>query len=278
MKSTPLRYPGGKAKFAPFIERLIHQNNIHGGEYLEPYAGGAAVGLTLLLKGIVSKVHINDLDTAVYDFWYSVTNYTDILLQLIHDTDITIENWHKYKNILENKNEFSQIERGFATFFLNRTNRSGILKGGVIGGKNQTGLWKLDSRFNKHDLSLRIKNIADKKNSIYVYNEDAKALISRCESFLPENSLIYLDPPYYVKGQGLYRNYYTHDDHVAIKDTLKNIKREWLVSYDSNKEIKEIYEGYRQKNYSLSYSAQQKKRGEEVVIFSNTLEISERIN
>ena len=278
MKSTPLRYPGGKAKFAPFIERLIHQNNIHGGEYLEPYAGGAAVGLTLLLKGIVSKVHINDLDTAVYDFWYSVTNYTDSLLQLIHDTDITMENWYKYKNILENKSDFSQIERGFATFFLNRTNRSGILKGGVIGGKNQNGLWKLDSRFNKHDLSLRIKNIADKKNSIYVYNEDAKALISRCESFLPENSLIYLDPPYYVKGQGLYRNYYTHDDHVAIKDTLKNIKREWLVSYDSNKKIKEIYEEYRQKYYSLSYSAQQKKRGEEVVIFSNKLEILESIN
>jgi DNA adenine methylase len=250
------------------------KNDIFGGEYLEPYAGGGAVGLSLLLKGLVSKIHINDLDTAVYDFWYCVINDTESLLQLINDTEVSIENWHKFKHILDNKAGFSQIERGFATFFLNRTNRSGILKAGVIGGKKQDGMWKLDSRYNKSNLSLRIKKIADKKDSILVYNEDANHLLDRCEDFLPKKYLIYLDPPYYVKGQGLYRNYYSDDDHEDIKNTLSKLNRSWLVSYDNSEEIKEIYRSYRQQRYSLNYSAQVKKRGEEVIIFSNNLSYS----
>jgi DNA adenine methylase len=273
--STPLRYPGGKSQFYPFIKSLIDVNQLEGGHYFEPYAGGAGVALSLLYKEVVSEIHINDIDTAIYDFWMSATHNSEEFIKLIHDTDISMETWYKQKEILNKPREFSQLERGFSTFFLNRTNRSGILKGGVIGGKNQTSIWKLDARFNKKNLIEQIQKLGANSNKIHVYNEDAKILISKCEDFLPKDSFIYLDPPYYVKGQGLYRNFYTHEDHVSIKNTLKNINFQWVVSYDDNPAIKDIYSEYRQEFYSLSYSAQKKRLGAEIIIYSDNVKTPE---
>lgn len=154
-----------------------------------------------------------------------------------------------------------------ATFFLNRTNRSGILKAGVIGGQEQAGKWKLDVRFNKPELIKRIELIGRYKNRIRIYNDDALFFISNVVSNLPHKSLTYLDPPYYIKGSGLYRNFYVHDDHVEIANALGNIDNPWIVSYDNVDEIKQIYSAYRQDEYFLSYTAQEKKKGSEVMIY-----------
>jgi len=268
--NTPLRYPGGKGKFALFIKNLMEQNNLNG-DYLEPYAGGAAVALDLLFSGYCKNIHINDLDPAVFSFWKSVTEETECFLRMISDTIVTIEEWHKQKYVLTNPNNFSQLEQGFATFFLNRTNRSGILKGGVIGGKNQDGNYRLDARYNKENLAKRIEKIGKYKDQIKVYNYDALELLRRVDALLPQNSLLYLDPPYYVKGQGLYRNFYVHDDHVQIRKELDQIKSKWIVSYDNCPEIKEIYEGYRQDDYALNYSAYYKTKGSEVMIYCDNI-------
>lgn len=266
--STPLRYPGGKAKFAPFVKDLMRANTLQG-DYLEPYAGGAGVALDLLYSDYCQNIHINDLDIAVYNFWISVTENTEYFLKLLHDTPVTIEEWFKQKEILDTPENHSQISHGFATFFLNRTNRSGILKGGVIGGKNQTGNYQLDARYNKEDLTKRIEKIGEYRNRIKVYNLDALELIGKVDELLPSDSLIYLDPPYYVKGQGLYRNFYVHDDHVRIRKALDKINSKWIVSYDNCPEIKEIYAGYHQEDYELNYSAYYKTKGSEVMIYSD---------
>lgn len=268
---TPLRYPGGKGKFAPFVKDLMATNNLSG-DYLEPYAGGAGVALDLLFNGYCKNIHINDYDIAVFNFWKSIVENTEAFLKLIQDTEVTIEEWHKQKHILATPNNHSQIQHGFATFFLNRTNRSGILKGGVIGGKNQDGNYKLDARYHKVNLSKRIEKIGEYKDRIHIYNLDALTLLKQVDELLPENSLIYLDPPYYVKGQGLYRNFYIHDDHVKIRDTLDSVKTKWIVSYDNCPEIKDIYSGYRQEDYDLNYSAYYKMKGSEVMIYCNTIE------
>lgn len=267
---TPLRYPGGKGKFSPFVKDLMAENNLTG-DYLEPYAGGAGVALDLLFNNYCKNIHINDLDIAIFNFWISVTEDTECFLRLLHDTPVTIEEWFKQKDILENPDDHSQISHGFATFFLNRTNRSGILKGGVIGGKNQTGKYQLDARYNKKDLTKRIEKIGEYCNRIKVYNIDALELLGQVDNLLPENSLIYLDPPYYVKGQGLYRNFYIHDDHVKIRKALDKISSKWIVSYDNCSEIKEIYDGYYQEDYELNYSAYYKTKGSEVMIYSDKI-------
>lgn len=269
--STPLRYPGGKAKFAPFVKDLIETNNLSG-DYLEPFAGGAGVALDLLFNGYCQNIHINDFDLAVYNFWKSVTTETEEFLRILHRTPVTIEEWHRQKFILDNPSVCNDLEHGFAAFFLNRTNRSGILKGGVIGGKNQDGHYKLDARFNKENLSKRIEKIGEYTDHIKVYNLDALDLLNKVDSMLPKDSLIYLDPPYYVKGQGLYRNFYIHEDHVQIREALDDVKTKWIVSYDNCPEIKEIYSGYRQENYELNYSAYYKMKGFEVMIYCDHLQ------
>lgn len=268
--NTPLRYPGGKGKFAPFVKSLMAANNLSG-DYLEPYAGGCGVALDLLYTGYCKNIHINDFDPAVFNFWQSVTAQTDDFIELIYKTEVTMEEWYKQKNILSDPHNHSQLEHGFAAFFLNRTNRSGILKGGVIGGKNQNGNYKLDARFNKEELSKRIQKIGQYSNKIKTYNLDALELLSKVDDLLPENSLMYLDPPYYVKGKGLYRNFYKHEDHVEIRNALDKVQTKWIVSYDNCLEIKQIYTGYRQDDYVLNYSAYNKIKGSEVMIYSNSL-------
>jgi len=271
---TPLRYPGGKGKLSYYIKSLIEVNSLSDGYYVEPYAGGAAVAVDLLVNEYVRNILINDADPAVYSFWYSVLNNTDELCALIHDCKIDMDNWFKQRDILKNTSDYDSLSVGFATFFLNRTNRSGILKAGVIGGKAQAGDWKMDVRFNKVDLIQRVQRIAEYQTRIKVTNLDAIELISGISELTDNNKklLVYLDPPYYVKGQDLYRNFYEHDDHVLVKNALQasGVKK-WLTSYDNAKEIKQIYANYRQVEYSLNYTAQSKKIGEEVMIFSSEM-------
>lgn len=275
---SPLRYPGGKAPFAPFIAKVMEVNDVAGGHYLEPYAGGAGVALTLLLDGHASHIHINDADPAVYAFWVSVTKHSRALLKLLESTPITIEEWFKWRSVLRGETKASMVERGFATLFMNRTNRSGILKAGVIGGKNQDGDYKLDARFRKDVVSARIEVIAKRSDSISVYCEDSLQLLNRCSEFLPKQSLIYLDPPYYVKGKGLYRNYYEHDDHVAIAKTLqkKSFKWPWVVSYDNAEEICAMYQLSQSLAYGLNYTAQRRYVGNEVMFFSQSIQVPDK--
>ncbi|WP_337241834.1 DNA adenine methylase [Proteus faecis] len=271
---TPLRYPGGKGKLSYYIKSLIDENSLNDGSYIEPYAGGAGVALELLLQEYVRYIHINDIDIAIYSFWNSILNNTENFSKLVHDTKIDLENWEKQKNILLNSEKHSMLEIGFATFFLNRTNRSGILKAGVIGGKAQLGKWKIDVRFNKKDLLKRIEKIANYSSRIYIYNLDTLDLLKSLPIQSPEKTLLYLDPPYYVKGQGLYRNFYEHDDHVAVMNALNNTNFPyWIVSYDNHEEIKNIYNKFRIKEYDLQYTAHKKRTGGEIMIFSDNIKI-----
>lgn len=274
---TPLRYPGGKAQFAPFIAQVMEINGLTGGHYLEPYAGGAGVALELLYHGHASQVHINDLDPAVHSFWAAVTKQPDELLKLLHDTPVTMDQWFKWRSVLRGESEANLVERGFATLFMNRTNRSGILKAGVIGGLAQSGNYKLDARFKKDVLAARIRRIADHASHITVYCEDALSLLHRCREFLPKESLIYLDPPYYVKGQGLYRNFYKHDDHLQIAKALQSNRftLPWVVSYDNATEICDMYRLSKHLEYNLNYTAQKRYVGNEVMFFSHKLLVPE---
>ncbi|WP_282346403.1 DNA adenine methylase [Pseudomonas sp. PS01301] len=273
---SPLRYPGGKARFAPFISEVMRANGLDGGHYLEPFAGGAGVALELLFDGHAAHAHINDLDPAVYAFWSAATTEPESMLKLLHDTPITMNQWHYWRSVmLVQDQDLSVAERGFATLFVNRTNRSGILKGGVIGGKTQTGAYKLDARFSKEMISARLERIALHAGSISVYCEDAFQLLARTPDLLPEKSLIYLDPPYYVKGRGLYRNFYKHDDHLQIARLLRSqdFERPWVVSYDNAPEICEMYSENEALTYGLHYTAQARYVGDEVMFFKEGITV-----
>ncbi len=266
---SPLRYPGGKSKFAPYVASIMKNNNLDKGHYVEPYAGGAGVAFELLFTDIVSHIHINDLDPAIHLFWDAAINDTSHFIEILEATPITMDQWFYWRDVMNNKVSATNTEIGFATLFMNRTNRSGILKAGVIGGKAQNGQYELGDRFKKDVIAERIKRIASRRSQISIYKQDALELLDHCDQILPKNSLIYLDPPYYVKGQGLYRNFYSHEDHVAIANKLmsEDFKSQWIVSYDATPEIYSIYEGCQSRNYELSYTAQNKYQGQEVMFF-----------
>jgi DNA adenine methylase len=255
----------------------MEANGLAGGHYMEPYAGGAAVALELLFHGVAEHVHINDLDPAVHSFWKAVTSQPDRLLRLLHDTPVNMEQWLHWRSVLRGEIEVDYVERGFATLFLNRTNRSGILKAGVIGGLNQLGVYKLDARFKKDVIAARIHRIAVNSQAISVYCQDALELIKSAPTFMPAKSLIYLDPPYYVKGQGLYRNFYRHADHLAIAEAIQSpdFHLPWIVSYDNAEQINEMYSLSQSLSYGLNYTAQKRYVGNEVMFFSQYIRVPE---
>jgi DNA adenine methylase len=271
--NTPLRYPGGKGKLTAYIRLIFEQNELLDGHYVEPYAGGAGIAINLLLLEYASCIHLNDLNPSIYSFWHSVVHDPEGLCRLITDTPVTMDEWHRQKAI-QSSDAPSILELGFSTFFLNRTNRSGIILGGVIGGKDQTGNWKLDARFNKENLCKRIQSIAMYASRIRLYNLDAANLIRTVLPKLPDKSLVYLDPPYYVKGQDLYENHYFHQDHLDIANLVKHeISLPWVVSYDHAPEIMAMYQGCKSITYGINYSAQDRYKGAEAMFFSDKLTI-----
>ena len=272
MFNSPLRYPGGKNKLAQFIALICEKNGVTG-HYVEPYAGGAAVSLYLLFNGYVKEITINDLDKSIYAFWYSILHHTRKFCNRIEQTDVTLENWDKCKKIQKNKERSSLFELGFSTFFLNRTNRSGIINGGMIGGRLQRGKYSIDCRFNKDELIERIQRIKKCKNKIHLFNLDAVDLIKKIKNNASiNNTLFYFDPPYYLKGPSLYMNHYAKDDHRKVAKEIKTIKKaKWIVTYDDVPEIKKFYNSFKKKKYSLFHTAYIKHRNKEILFFSNNL-------
>ncbi len=263
---SPLRYPGGKAKVLEFMKELIKQNQFADKPaYVEPYAGGAAVALGLLLDDYVSEIYINDFDPAIYSFWkYCIKQHPKKFIKKIRDIDVDIDEWKKQVAIYNNPKAKEGFDLGFAAFFLNRCNRSGIIKGGVIGGLEQKGNYLLDCRFNKEDLISRIEKIVAVKD-------------------LLKNCLLYLDPPYYKKGRQLYKNFYTHNDHEEIANIMRNLGGKWIVSYDNHPEICKLYQGFEPREFNLTYFAgyktgKREKTGREIMFFSPGIKLIPNID
>jgi DNA adenine methylase len=272
---SPLRYPGGKAKLFPYFSALIRENRLFGAEYCEPYAGGAGLAIQLLTQGFVDHVSINDIDQSIYAFWRSVLFDTDRFCRLIEKTPIDIDQWHRQQEIWEASDFDNKLKFGFSAYFLNRTNRSGIIEGaGPIGGYEQKGNWKLGVRLVKAKQIENIQALARFANQIKVSNLDALDFVS--QKVGGERSLVYLDPPYFVKGHKLYKNFYRAEDHLEIAAELKRRRKShWVVSYDDVPEIRAAYSTFAPITYLLNYSAGEKSEGSEVIFLSDTLKAPE---
>lgn len=269
MNPSPLRYPGGKYKLRSYITEIVKLNNCT--TYIEPFAGGAALPLGLLYNNTVKKVIINDYDFSIYCFWESVLNSTDEFIEKIMRVNVDIDEWYIQKNVRKHMENYSNLDIGFSTFYLNRTNRSGIIdKAGPIGGINQNGNYKIDCRFNKEELIKKIKKIASYKNRIVISNMEALDFID--EVILnTRKSFTFFDPPYYAKGPGLYTNFYSHGDHKNLSNYIlqKMKNRKWIVTYDNIDEVKDMYKKMNNVEFKLQYTLQNKCSGSEVMFFSN---------
>lgn len=275
---SPLRYPGGKSCLLPLITAILQENNLKLPHYAEPYAGGASLALALLFGGQVSDIHLNDVDAGIWSLWHSILNDTDALVNLIEAVDVTVPEWRNQREIYRGADISDPLKLGFATFFLNRTNRSGIIgTAGVIGGLAQEGNYKIDCRFNKDELVRRIKRIRKYKNRIHLTRLDALQFL-RCDSGLfPKRTFLAIDPPYFAKGSSLYTSFYSPHDHADVAQAILALDRPWVLTYDAAAEISALYKERPQFLFDIKYSLQTKRIGTELLIASSALQLPEVI-
>lgn len=266
---TPLRYPGGKTKYAKLFAEVIRRNGLTSCKFIEVFAGGAGSAISLLLKGHVGSLVLNDLDVSIYSFWKAVKEYPEELVDLIEKTPISIQEWKNQKRIYEAKDTKEELLLGFATFYLNRSNHSGILHARPVGGMSQNGRYRIDSRFTKSTSIEKIRRIASFADKIEVCNLDGNNLIDLLVSkYKAEKTLIYFDPPYYQKGPALYLNHFCHGDHERLRDSILACPLPWLLSYDRCSEIVDLYKDQGCKIYvnSLRHTIAGNSEAEELIV------------
>lgn len=274
---SPLRYPGGKTQLSRFLMQLLKLNKLDDIIYAEPFAGGFGAGLELLFKNKVSSVIINDYDIAIYSIWYAILNETERFINDINNIEITIQEWEIQKNTYSKlfEEKIYSYDLAFATYFLNRTNRSGIITGGPIGGKKQRGNYKLDCRFNKNDLIRKIVSISGYKDKIQLFNMEANDFIEKIIlKHNPNEIFIFFDPPYYEQGKNLYTNFFNHENHLNLQEKISNLSDYyWILTYDNKEEILSIYKDYVKYLYSINYSVSNVRKAKEILIPSRKVKL-----
>jgi len=274
--ASPLRYPGGKTSMHDLAATLLRLNGLERGHYAEPYAGGCGLALSLLYGGFVADVHVNDIDPSVWAFWHCTLNRTDDLIALVQDTPVTIEEWRRQRDVHRAMDVSDPLRLGFAAFFLNRTNRSGVIAGGgAIGGLDQTGNYLIDCRFHRDDLARRIRRVSRYRDRLHLTNLDAMAFLERCKAALPANSFLFIDPPYFKKGNTLYTNFYKPEDHAAVAAKVLSVEWPWIVTYDDVPELRRLYRSRRQYTFGINYSLNEKRVGSELLVVSKGLKVPE---
>ena len=272
---SPLRYPGGKQRLAEWMVRTLRHNRLLGGTYAEPYAGGAGLAMLLLLQGHVNSVALNDADPGIYAFWKVVRDNARVLVERILSCPLTVEEHARQRAIYMCPENHGLEDLAFAVLYLSRTSRSGILRGGPIGGKKQTGRWNIGARFPRERLAQLIELIHTYRARIHVYNLDAEAFLQTVVPDLPSKSLVYLDPPYFRNARRLYRNYYREADHARIAEVIKTLPRQWVLTYDDCAEVRSLYLEQEMAPLNIYYSANNSTRGNgrEVMIWGGGLKV-----
>lgn len=270
---SPLRYPGGKARFAPYLASLMRAQSPRPSIYAEPYAGGAGAALRLLVDEQVRSIRINDLSPGIASFWRCVFFKTEAFARMIENAIVDLENWERARNTFQNPSEYDDLELGFATFFLNRCNRSGILTARPIGGLSQNGKWKIDARFNRADLAQRVRFLGGYRKRVEISQSDGRAFLQTLKH-LDQDAFAYIDPPYVVQGENLYLDSLSYDDHRRLAADLRETNTPWLLTYDVTERItEELYSGLRIAQFSIAHTAQRQHIGSEVAVFSEQLKI-----
>lgn len=275
--TSPLRYPGGKGCLAGLLADVIDLNDLRGCSYFEPYAGGAGAALELLRKEMVSEIFINDADFRVGAFWESVLGKTERFIDEIFRVPLSILEWRRQQSVCSNPKKYTRFQAGFAAFYMNRCNRSGVLTGaGPIGGYAQLGKWKLGVRFNREALAERVLLLGRMKDRIHVSNRDALHFLA---STLPRGNarkrvLVYLDPPYVNKGKRLYLNSYEARDHAKLARYITGqAVLPWIMSYDDTNFVRQLYTGQQLATLPIRYSLQEKRDARELLIAPHHLHL-----
>lgn len=268
---SPLRYPGGKALLAGYIADILEAHLLIGCTFYEPYLGGASVSLELLGKGIISSAVWVERDPLVYAFWHTVLTDPEGLSAAINDLDVSIDTWQEFQRYREalnpNDETITLLELGIAGLFFNRTNFSGIMGAGPIGGRTQSSKYGIDCRFNKARIIEQIRSVSEYSDLIELHYGDAIQFMQKnTETISTGFNFVYIDPPYYSQGKKLYRYYYEDENHAELANFIGEQGYPWLISYDDHPRIRELYAQNEIQPIYLDYKVKSTRRATELLI------------
>ncbi len=268
---SPLRYPGGKRRLAPYVAATLAENDLRPNVFVEPYAGGASVALELLHFDLVDKVVLGDQDALITSFWQTVVSDVDWLCEQVEQISLDLALWERMK-----VGRFrSRRSMALACLYLNRTSFNGSLhpSAGPIGGKAQVSEYAIGCRFPRERLIQRLRACAAMGDRIEVAApQDAMRTLreTRDRAHRDERSVFfYLDPPFWSKSDKLYRRSFTELDHEHLADALHWVSDPFLLSYDPAPEVVELYKGHRAATTALIellYTGSARSAGRELVI------------
>jgi len=256
------------------MSEVIERNDAIGSNYVEPYAGGAGIALELLFDEKIGHVYLNDSSLHIHAFWRAVLTETERFCQMVSRVRLTINTWRRHREVVRHPTEHDFVQLGFSTFYLNRCNRSGVLRAGVIGGLAQGGSWKMDARFMRRALIDRIESLAEYRKDITVTNHDAEEFMTTKVNAITGPTIVYCDPPYYEGADRLYLDTYQPGDHARLAMVIQEkLRHPWLVSYDGHRDIIALYRKRRRFHYALQYSAMRSYSAREVLFLSDNLKV-----
>jgi DNA adenine methylase len=264
--ASPLRYPGGKAALAGLLIQIRRMNGLGATHFAEPYTGGAGAALSLLYLEETEEIRLNDADPAIHDFWWALIHKPAAFAERLSNAVVELQEWRRQVAIYRSGGQVSRLDRGFAAFYLNRCNRSGIIiDGGPIGGVEQAGKWKLDARFNKQELLQRCRKVGEYADRIKPSGFDGIEFIRDLDT---GKTFFFIDPPYFEKGGSLYLNSTDARYHANLAELLESMQdAAWVLTYDDCPEIRRMYDRWANvRPFALRYVASERRAGREVLI------------
>jgi DNA adenine methylase len=271
------RYPGGKGKSKlcnEIARRLTDQAEHTGLQYREPFFGGGSVGLKFLSDNPgTKKIWINDKDIGISCLWTAVIRYHDDFKSRVHGFVPSVTAFRELRSELTTISTLPKqcdeiVDIGFKKLAIHQISYSGLgtKSGGPLGGVEQKSKYKIDCRWSPDYICKKVDKLHSQFKTIEVQgdgctNLDFSSLIEDTSC----DSLLYLDPPYYVKGNDLYQCGFTSKDHERLASALKNTKHAWVLSYDDCHEIRELYKWAYIEPLNVNYSItalKDKKTGE----------------
>ncbi|QOT19275.1 DNA adenine methylase [Paenarthrobacter sp. YJN-5] len=279
--ASPLRYPGGKARMAPWLtdtfEGLLGPMDVE--IWLEPFGGGAGAALTALCTGKVPEAWIVEANPALAAFWTTVMNDGPALAARVERTIPTLALFQESRENVgaalagEHLNVF---DLGLSAFILNRCSRSGMIlpSVGPIGGKMQAGQHTIAARFNAGALADRIRAVHALGDRFKVFAGDGISFLEDLpDSGVQDEVFCFVDPPYIGVGNDLYAVGMDDDLHQRLARALNRLTTPWLLTYDAHPRVPLLYPGSHVVEFDIPHTAGSSRVGTEYLVLGPGMDL-----
>ena len=238
---SPFRYPGGKTWLVPRIRQWLASLKKPPSEFIETFAGGGIVSLTVAFEDLANYMTMVEIDEEVAAVWCTILNGDgEWLANQIVNFNLSLPS----VNAVLTKNNLSMQEKAFKTILKNRINRGGILAAGagmLKSGENGKGL---GSRWYPETLKKRIMAIMEKRDRITFIEGDGIEIV-KANSHRTD-TVFFIDPPYTAAGKKAGSRLYNYSeiDHEELFRIASAIAGDFLMTYDRIPKVIELAEKY----------------------------------